>query len=102
MEVERALPVVYEGVRIDCGYRIDVVVNDLLIVEIKAVKEIEEIHVAQTLTYLRLSALPVALLINFNACPLKSGIRRLINERVLPLDADETVDPGKSQNAVRP
>lgn len=98
--MERALPVVYEGVRIDCGYRIDVVVNDLLIIEIKAVKEIEEIHVAQTLTYLRLSALPVALLINFNACPLKSGIRRLINERVLPPDADETVNPETSQNVV--
>jgi GxxExxY protein len=94
VQAERALPVVYEGRHIECGYRVDLIVNELIIVEIKAVHEIDQVHIAQTLTYLRLSGLPLALLINFNACPLKSGIRRLINDRVLPREADETLPQG--------
>ena len=93
VEAERPLPVVYGGARVECGYRVDLIVNELVIVEIKAVQEISPIHIAQTLTYLRLSGLPLALLINFNTRLLKSGIRRLINDRVLPPGASETLAP---------
>ncbi|MGB9631862.1 MAG: GxxExxY protein [Chloroflexaceae bacterium] len=74
-----ALPVVYKGVTLDCGYRLDLLVGDLVIVEIKAVEAIEPIHNAQLLTYLRLKGLWLGLLINFNVPVLKQGIKRLVN-----------------------
>ena len=77
---QKALPVVYRDVRIDCGYRIDLLVEDLVIVELKAVAELQPIHEAQLLSYLKLSGRHVGLLINFNVKLLKSGIRRLVNE----------------------
>jgi GxxExxY protein len=77
---QKALPVVYRGVRIDCGYRIDLLVEDLVIVELKAVAELQPIHEAQLLSYLKLSGRHVGLLINFNVKLLKRGIRRLVNE----------------------
>lgn len=73
-----ALPVVYRGVRIDCGYRLDVVVEGRVIVEVKAVERILPVHEAQVLTYLKLSELPVALLLNFNVPLLKDGIKRFV------------------------
>ena len=76
---QKALPVFYKGVRLDCGYRLDVVVNNLVIIELKAVKKLEPIHDAQLLTYLKLSKLKSALLINFNVTLLKNGIRRIVN-----------------------
>jgi GxxExxY protein len=76
----KALPVVYRDVRIDCGYRIDLLVEDLVIVELKAVAELQPIHEAQLLSYLKLSGRHVGLLINFNVKLLKSGIRRLVNK----------------------
>lgn len=102
VDAERPLPVVYEGARIDCGYRVDLVVNDVLIVELKSVQELEPVHVAQVLTYLRLSGLPLALLMNFNRRVLKSGIRRLINDRVQwiddePASDDSAIESTKSQ-----
>ena len=77
---QKALPVVYRDVRIDCGYRIDLLVEDQVIVELKAVTELRPIHEAQLLSYLKLSGRHVGLLINFNVKLLKSGIRRLVNE----------------------
>lgn len=74
---EEPLPVQYEGVRIDCGYRLDFVIEGVLILELKAVEKIERVHHAQVLTYLKLSGLPLALLINFNVLMLKDGITRL-------------------------
>ena len=71
------LPVCYKGVQLDCGYRLDVVVEDLVIVELKTVTELEDVHTAQVLTYLRLSKLPLGLLINFNVTLLKNGFKRL-------------------------
>lgn len=73
-----ALPVVYRGVRIDCGYRLDLVVEGRVIVEIKAVERILPVHEAQILTYLKLSDLPVALMLNFNVPLMKDGIKRFV------------------------
>ena len=73
------LPVWYKGIRLDCGYRLDVVVQGRLIVEIKAVDQLMPIHDAQLLTYLRLSGHKVGLLMNFNTTVLKDGIRRFVS-----------------------
>jgi GxxExxY protein len=72
------LPVVYKSVRLDCGYRMDIVVEDELIIEIKAVERLLPIHEAQMLTYLRLSGHKVGLLMNFNGVVLKDGLRRFV------------------------
>jgi len=73
------LPLEYKGVHVDCAYRIDVLVDKCLIVEIKSVSRIEPVHEAQLLTYLRLKKLWLGLLINFNVLVLKDGLRRLVN-----------------------
>jgi GxxExxY protein len=72
------LAIVYKGLQLDCGYRLDIVVQRELIIEIKAVEQLMPIHDAQILTYLRLSGHKVGLLINFNKVLLKDGIRRFI------------------------
>jgi GxxExxY protein len=79
VERQKGLPVVYRGVQLDCGYRIDVLVENQVVVEIKAVESIEPIHEAQLLSYLRLSGCEVGLLINFHVKVLKEGIRRFVN-----------------------
>jgi GxxExxY protein len=71
------LPVVYKGVRLDCGYRLDFVVEESLLVELKAVNELTSVHHAQVLTYLKLARLPLGLLLNFNVAVLKDGMKRL-------------------------
>lgn len=73
-----ALPVLYKDVEIDLGYRLDLEVDDAVVVEIKTVRVFEAIHAAQLLTYLRLSGHRVGLLLNFNVPMLKQGIRRLV------------------------
>ena len=78
VQTQVALPVVYEGVKLDAGYRIDLLVNGAVIVEVKSVESLAPIHEAQVLTYLRLSGRRLALLINFNVVLLKQGIRRLV------------------------
>jgi GxxExxY protein len=75
---QQALPVEYKGVKLDCGYRIDLLVKDLVILELKCVESLEPIHEAQLLTYLKLTGLRVGLLINFNVPVLKRGIRRFM------------------------
>lgn len=72
-----SLPVSYKDVRLDCGYRIDICVDDKVVVEVKSVEAISDIHRAQLLTYLRLSGKKVGLLLNFNVSALKDGIVRL-------------------------
>lgn len=79
VECEKSIPVVYKGVKLNCGYRIDLFVEDLIIVEIKSVERLAPIHTAQVLTYLRLLDRPLGLLINFNVDLLKRGIKRVIN-----------------------
>ena len=73
------LPVEYKGVKLDCGYRLDIVVADLLIVELKACEDLLPIHEAQLLTYLKLTGIKYGLLINFNVPLLKDGIKRIAN-----------------------
>jgi GxxExxY protein len=72
------LPVIYKDIRLDCGYRIDLVVGDELILELKTVERLIPVHEAQLLTYLKLSGLRTGLLLNFNAAVLKDGIRRMV------------------------
>ena len=79
MQQQKALPVNYRGVKVDCGYRIDLLVENNVIVELKAVERLEPIHEAQLLSYLKLSGYRVGLLINFNVKILKQGIKRLVN-----------------------
>ena len=78
VETEKLLPVRYDGVRVDLGYRLDLLVDDAVIVEVKAVEVILAVHEAQLLSYLRLSGKRVGLLINFNVARLRQGIRRRI------------------------
>ncbi len=78
VETQKVLPVVYRSVTLDIGYRLDLVVNDVVIVELKSVKSIEDIHKAQLLSYLKLSKIPVGLLLNFNVSLMKHGIHRFV------------------------
>jgi GxxExxY protein len=73
------LPVVYCGVKLDVGYRIDLLVENLVVVEIKSVDAVSPVHYAQIITYLKLSGKSVGLLINFNVVHLKDGIKRFVN-----------------------
>ena len=73
------LPVQYESIRLDTGLRLDMVVEDCIVVELKAVEDVTALHHAQVLTYLKLSGHRLGLLINFNVPLLKDGIRRLVN-----------------------
>ena len=79
VEKEKSLPVVFEDVKLDCGFRIDLLIEKKLVVEIKCVKSINDIHIAQTLTYLRLGKFKLGLLINFYEKKLKDGIKRIAN-----------------------
>lgn len=74
---EVPLPVSYKGVQLDCGYRMDFVVEDRVVFEVKTVESLQKIHEAQLLTYLRLGRLPLGLLLNFHAAVLRDGIKRL-------------------------
>lgn len=73
------VPVVYKDVRLDCGYRVDVIVDDILLLELKTVETLMPIHDAQLLTYLKLMKIRLGLLINFNVPVLKLGIKRSVN-----------------------
>lgn len=73
------LPIIYQGVRLDAGYRIDFLVENCIIVEVKAVEKLLPLHLAQVLSYLKLSGRQVGLLINFNVPHLRQGIRRVVN-----------------------
>jgi len=78
VEKQVPIPIVYKEVKLDCGYRLDILVNKSIIVELKVVDAINEVHEAQVLTYLKFSGCKVGLLINFNVKSLKNGIRRFI------------------------
>lgn len=79
VEKEKSMPVIFKEIKLDCGYRLDLLVENKIIVEIKSVESLNEIHLAQTLTYLKLGKYKLGLLINFNEILLKNGIRRVIN-----------------------
>jgi GxxExxY protein len=79
VERQKPLKVVYRGIAMDAGYRVDLLVEDNVIVELKSVEALNELHLAQILTYLKLSSLKLGLLVNFNVKHLKDGIKRVIN-----------------------
>ena len=85
VEQQKPLPVIYQEVKLDCGYRLDLLVEELVIVEVKAVDRLAPIHQAQLLSYLRLSGCKVGLLMNFNVKVMKDGIRRVVNDFPDPL-----------------
>ena len=76
---ERAIPLIFEEIRMECGYRADVIVENKVLIEIKCVEALADIHKAQMLTYLRLTNIKLGLLINFNVVLLKDGIKRIVN-----------------------
>ena len=78
IEEEKAVPLIYEEIKLDCGYRMDMLVEDKVIVELKTVDEFTDVHFAQILTYLRFAEKEVGLLINFNVRSLKNGIKRFV------------------------
>ncbi|MBS1752570.1 MAG: GxxExxY protein [Ferruginibacter sp.] len=78
VEKEKAMPLVFETVKLDAGYRLDLLVEDKVVVEIKAVEAFTDVHIAQVLTYLKLSGCKVGLLLNFNVADMKKGIKRII------------------------
>ena len=77
-ERQKEIPIEYKGCKLDCGYRLDLVVNHQIVLELKAVERIEPIHEAQLITYLRLTGINLGLLLNFNVPVLKDGIKRMI------------------------
>lgn len=79
VEKEIPIPVVYEGRKLECGFRADLIVNKTIVVEVKAIELIHDVHKAQLLTYLRLTNLRFGLIINFNVVLLKHGIKRIVN-----------------------
>ena len=78
VEKEKALPLVFEEVKLEAGYRIDLLVENKLVIEIKAVEAFTDVHMAQVLTYLKLSGCKLGLLLNFNVADMKKGIKRII------------------------
>jgi GxxExxY protein len=79
VEKQKMLPLVYKGEELESGYRVDIMVENKVIVEVKAVAAIDEVHKAQLLTYLKLSSLSVGLLLNFNVISMKNGICRMVS-----------------------
>ena len=79
VEKEKPMPLIFEEVRLECGYRIDLLVENKLVLEIKSVAEVNDLHIAQTLTYLKLGNYKLGLLMNFNVVLLRDGIRRIVN-----------------------
>ncbi|SNR97092.1 GxxExxY protein [Flavobacterium sp. ov086] len=80
VEKEKVMPLIFEQVKLECGYRVDLLVENKFVIEIKSVESLTTIHLAQTLTYLKLGKYKLGLLINFNEILLKNGIRRVIND----------------------
>jgi GxxExxY protein len=79
VDKQKALPLVYEDIKLEIGYRIDLIIENKVVVEIKSVDTLNDVHLAQILTYIKLSQCKLGLLINFNVAFLKNGIRRVVN-----------------------
>ncbi len=79
VEKEKIMPLVFEDVRLDCGYRIDILVENKLVLELKSIEALNDVHLAQTLTYMKLGNYKLGLLINFNVARLKDGLKRIAN-----------------------
>ena len=85
VEKEKSVPLFYDGIKLDLEYRLDIMVQDKIVIETKAVKELDDVHMAQILTYLRLSNCEVGLLLNFKVVSLKNGIKRVYLKKREPL-----------------
>ena len=79
VEKQKPLPLIYEEVKLDVGYRLDIIVEDKIIIEIKSVEALNDVHFAQLLTYLKLTNCKLGLLINFNVSLIKNGVKRVVN-----------------------
>lgn len=79
VEKQKSLPLIYEKVKLDIGYRLDIIIENKLIIEIKSVEALNDVHFAQLLTYLKLTNCKLGLLINFNVSLIKNGIKRVVN-----------------------
>ena len=79
VEKEKPMPLIFEEVKLECGYRIDLLVEKKLVIELKSVEALNDVHLAQTLTYMKLGNYKLGLLMNFNVARLKEGIKRIIN-----------------------
>jgi GxxExxY protein len=79
VQMETALPVIYQEVKLECGYRLDLLVENKVIIEVKSVGALNDVHLAQILTYLKLSNNRLGFLLNFNVSRIKNGIRRVVN-----------------------
>lgn len=81
VQKEKSMPIFFDDVQLDCGYRVDLLVENKLVLELKSVTQLNDIHLAQTLTYLKLGNFELGLLINFNVVKLRDGIKRVINSK---------------------
>lgn len=79
VEKEKKMPLVFEDVRLECGYRIDILIENKLVLELKSVEMLNDVHLAQTLTYMKLGNYKLGLLMNFNVSRLKDGLKRIVN-----------------------
>ena len=80
VEKEKPMPLIFEEVKLECGYRIDLLAEKKLVIEIKSVEALNDVHLAQTLTYMKLGNYKLGLLLNFNVVKLKEGIKRVVND----------------------
>lgn len=80
IEKQKPLPLVYENVKLEIGYRVDIIIENKVIIEIKSVEALNDVHLAQVLTYLKLSDSKLGMLINFNVTLIKNGIKRIVNK----------------------
>jgi GxxExxY protein len=78
VEKEKSMPLIFEEVKLDCGYRIDLLVENAVVIELKSVETLNDVHFSQVLTYMRLGKYKIGYLINFNASSLKNGIKRFV------------------------
>ncbi|MFI5164084.1 MAG: GxxExxY protein [Bacteroidia bacterium] len=79
VEKEKPMPLIFEEIKLECGYRIDLLVENKIVIELKSVEALNDVHLAQTLTYMKLGNYKLGLLINFNVAHLRNGIKRVIN-----------------------
>jgi GxxExxY protein len=82
VEKEKPIPLIFDAVKLECGYRLDLLVEKQLVVEIKSVEALNEVHMAQVLTYMKLGNYKLGLLLNFNVVQLKHGIKRIVNGKI--------------------
>ena len=78
IEVEKSIPIIYKGIDINCGYRADIIVENKIIIELKSIDKLNDIHLSQIITYMKLSKIKLGLLVNFNERYLKNGIKRVV------------------------